>query len=82
MKSVCIRYRGLVAFRGNASDGRNFSQCDSLLIGNKGEASTFPYIEAADGNNQVEHEATTSRVSEEQPLGVLHKFLSVSGFCT
>eukprot|EP00439_Symbiodinium_sp_Y106_P077865 s228_g16.t1 len=65
-------YRGLVAFRGNASAGRtskNFSQCDSLLIGNKGEASTFPYIEAADGNNQVEHEATTSRVSEEQNLG-------------
>jgi len=82
-------YRGLVAFRGNASAGRNFSQCDSLLIGNKGEASTFPYIEAADGNNQVEHEATTSRVSEEQLLYLTSRGLApeeavslvINGFC-
>ena len=82
-------YRGLVAFRGNASEGRNFSQCDSLLIGNKGEASTFPYIEAADGNNQVEHEATTSRVSEEQLLYLTSRGLApeeavslvINGFC-
>ncbi|CAJ1422877.1 unnamed protein product, partial [Effrenium voratum] len=82
-------YRGLVAFRGNASKGRNFSQCDSLLIGNQGEASTFPYIEAADGNNQVEHEATTSRVSEEQLLYLTSRGLApeeavslvINGFC-
>ncbi|CAK8988261.1 unnamed protein product [Durusdinium trenchii] len=82
-------YRGLVAFRGNATQGRNFSQCDSLLIGNKGEASTFPYIEAADGNNQVEHEATTSRVSEEQLLYLTSRGLApeeavslvINGFC-
>eukprot|EP00931_Biecheleriopsis_adriatica_P072916 TRINITY_DN47298_c0_g1_i1.p1 TRINITY_DN47298_c0_g1~~TRINITY_DN47298_c0_g1_i1.p1 ORF type:complete len:597 (+),score=152.09 TRINITY_DN47298_c0_g1_i1:57-1793(+) len=82
-------YRGLVAFRGNASGGRNFSQCDSLLIGNQGEASTFPYIEAADGNNTLEHEATTSRVSEEQLLYLTSRGLDpeeavslvINGFC-
>jgi len=82
-------YRGLVAFRGNASRGRNFSQCDSLLIGNQSEASTFPYIEAADGNNQLEHEATTSKVSEEQLLYLMSRGLAaeeavslvVNGFC-
>eukprot|EP00930_Biecheleria_cincta_P072944 TRINITY_DN6028_c0_g2_i1.p1 TRINITY_DN6028_c0_g2~~TRINITY_DN6028_c0_g2_i1.p1 ORF type:complete len:593 (-),score=101.64 TRINITY_DN6028_c0_g2_i1:76-1854(-) len=82
-------YRGLVAFRGNASGGRNFSQCDSLLIGNQSEASTFPYIEAADGNNQLEHEATTSKVSEEQLLYLMSRGLAseeavslvVNGFC-
>jgi Fe-S cluster assembly protein SufB len=82
-------YRGLVAFRGNASGGRNFSQCDSLLIGNKAEASTFPYIEAADGNNQLEHEATTSRVSQEQLLYLTSRGLApeeavslvINGFC-
>eukprot|EP00933_Yihiella_yeosuensis_P044763 TRINITY_DN40025_c0_g1_i1.p1 TRINITY_DN40025_c0_g1~~TRINITY_DN40025_c0_g1_i1.p1 ORF type:complete len:591 (-),score=137.87 TRINITY_DN40025_c0_g1_i1:37-1809(-) len=82
-------YRGLVAFRGNAAGCRNFSQCDSLLIGNRAEASTFPYIEAADGNNQLEHEATTSRVSEEQLLYLQSRGLAaeeavslvVNGFC-
>eukprot|EP00440_Ansanella_granifera_P017294 gb/GFBE01018782.1/.p1 GENE.gb/GFBE01018782.1/~~gb/GFBE01018782.1/.p1 ORF type:complete len:578 (+),score=153.18 gb/GFBE01018782.1/:1-1734(+) len=82
-------YRGLVAFRGNASGGRNFSQCDSLLIGDEAEASTFPYIEAADGNNQLEHEATTSRVSEEQLLYLTSRGLDpeeavslvINGFC-
>jgi len=82
-------YRGLVAIKGNASNCRNFSQCDSLLIGNKGEASTFPYIEAQDGNNNVEHEATTSRVSEEQLLYLTSRGLApeeavslvINGFC-
>jgi Fe-S cluster assembly protein SufB len=82
-------YRGLVAFRGGASHGRNFSQCDSLLIGDTSEASTFPYIEAADGNNQVEHEATTSRVSDEQLLYLTSRGLApeeavslvINGFC-
>lgn len=82
-------YRGLVAFRGGASKGRNFSQCDSLLIGDNSEASTFPYIEAADGNNQVEHEATTSRVSEDQLVYLTSRGLApeeavalvINGFC-
>jgi len=82
-------YRGLVAFRGGASNGRNFSVCDSLLIGDTSEASTFPYIEAADGNNQVEHEATTSRVSDEQLLYLTSRGLApeeavslvINGFC-
>merc|ERR1711959_304665 len=82
-------YRGLVAFRGGASGGRNFSQCDSLLIGDNSEASTFPYIESADGNNQLEHEATTSRVSDEQLLYLTSRGLSseesvslvINGFC-
>merc|ERR1740138_2026171 len=82
-------YRGLVAFRGGASGGRNFTQCDSLLIGDNSEASTFPYIEAADGNNQLEHEATTSRVSEEQLLYLTSRGLApeeavslvINGFC-
>lgn len=82
-------YRGLVAFRGGAAGGRNFSQCDSLLIGDQSEASTFPYIEVADGNNQLEHEATTSRVSDEQLLYLMSRGLSaeeavslvINGFC-
>jgi len=82
-------YRGLVAFRGGASGVRNFSQCDSLLIGDNSEASTFPYIEAADGSNQLEHEATTSRVSEEQLLYLTSRGLApeeavslvINGFC-
>jgi len=82
-------YRGLVAFRGNARDGRNFSQCDSLLIGDNSEASTFPYIEVADGKNQLEHEATTSRVSDEQLLYLTSRGLApeeavslvINGFC-
>jgi len=82
-------YRGLVAFRGDAANGRNFSVCDSLLIGDDSEASTFPYIEAANGSNQVEHEATTSRVSEEQLLYLISRGLTseeamslvINGFC-
>jgi len=82
-------YRGLVAFRGNAANCRNFSQCDSLLIGSDSEASTFPYIEAANGNNQLEHEATTSRVSDEQLLYLTSRGLAteeavslvINGFC-
>merc|ERR1712129_273524 len=82
-------YRGLVAFRSNAADGRNFSQCDSLLIGDTSEASTFPYIDVSNGSNQVEHEATTSRVSDEQMLYLTSRGLApeeavslvINGFC-
>ena len=58
-------YRGLVNITKNAKNSRNFSECDSLLIGDKCGAHTFPYIEIANSSSVVEHEATTSKVSED-----------------
>ena len=59
-------YRGLVKINPNADQARNFSQCDSLLMGNKCGAHTFPYIEAKNKTAQIEHEATTSKIGEDQ----------------
>jgi Fe-S cluster assembly protein SufB len=59
-------YRGLVKVNRGASNARNFSQCDSLLMGNNCGAHTFPYIEINDKTAQVEHEATTSKIGEDQ----------------
>ena len=59
-------YRGLVKISSRADDARNFSQCDSLLMGNKCGAHTFPYIEAGNKSAQIEHEATTSKIGEDQ----------------
>ncbi len=59
-------YRGLVKVNRGASNARNFSQCDSLLMGNNCGAHTFPYIEINDNSAQVEHEATTSKIGEDQ----------------
>jgi Fe-S cluster assembly protein SufB len=59
-------YRGLVDIKKTASDARNFSQCDSLLIGDACGAHTFPYIDVNNSGAIVEHEATTSKISEEQ----------------
>jgi Fe-S cluster assembly protein SufB len=59
-------YRGLVQIRKGASNARNFSQCDSLLMGDKCGAHTFPYIEIKDKTAIVEHEATTSKIGEDQ----------------
>ena len=59
-------YRGLVSVAKNASDARNFSQCDSLLLGDKCGAHTFPYIEVKNNTAMVEHEATTSKIGEDQ----------------
>src|SRR5437867_4460973 len=59
-------YRGLVHVGKNASNSRNFSQCDSLLLGDKCGAHTFPYIEVRNNTAVVEHEATTSKIGEEQ----------------
>lgn len=59
-------YRGLVQINGRAENARNFSQCDSLLMGNECGAHTFPYIEAKNKSAQVEHEATTSKIGEDQ----------------
>lgn len=59
-------YRGLVQINSRADNARNFSQCDSLLMGNECGAHTFPYIEARNKSAQVEHEATTSKIGEDQ----------------
>jgi Fe-S cluster assembly protein SufB len=59
-------YRGLVEIKKSAAGARNFSQCDSLLIGDKCGAHTFPYIEVKNSTGQVEHEATTSKIGEDQ----------------
>ncbi|MDO5104529.1 Fe-S cluster assembly protein SufB [Capnocytophaga sp.] len=59
-------YRGLVKVGANAENARNFSQCDSLLMGNECGAHTFPYIEAKNKTAQIEHEATTSKIGEDQ----------------
>ena len=59
-------YRGLVQMHSTAEDARNFTQCDSLLIGDKCGAHTFPYVESSNPTAIVEHEATTSKVSDDQ----------------
>lgn len=59
-------YRGLVQIMPNADNARNFSECDSLLMGNKCGAHTFPYIEVKNKSAKVEHEATTSKIGEDQ----------------
>jgi Fe-S cluster assembly protein SufB len=59
-------YRGLVKVMPKAEGARNFSQCDSMLIGQKCSANTFPYIEVQNKSARVEHEATTSKIGEEQ----------------
>ena len=59
-------YRGLVQINSRAENARNFSQCDSLLMGNECGAHTFPYIESKNKSAQIEHEATTSKIGEEQ----------------
>ncbi|MDJ0644454.1 MAG: Fe-S cluster assembly protein SufB [Flavobacteriaceae bacterium] len=59
-------YRGLVQISPRAKHARNFSQCDSLLMGNECGAHTFPYIEAKNKSAQIEHEATTSKIGEDQ----------------
>ena len=59
-------YRGLVQVNKNATNARNFTQCDSLLMGDKCGAHTFPYIETKNSSAKVEHEATTSKIGEDQ----------------
>ncbi len=82
-------YRGLVRVLPNAENTRNFTQCDSLLIGDECGAHTVPYIETKNPTAQVEHEATTSKISEEQLFYCLQRGLDVeesvslivNGFC-
>jgi len=82
-------YRGLVRMTPTAKNARNFTQCDSLMIGNDSRANTIPYTEIANGTAQIEHEATTGRVSEEELYYLATRGLTqeeassiiVNGFC-
>src|SRR5512137_876586 len=82
-------YRGLVRIQKSATNARNFSQCDSLLLGDKCGAHTFPYIEAKNTTARVEHEASTSKIGEDQIFYCNQRGLAtqdavnmiVSGFC-
>lgn len=82
-------YRGLVKILPSAENARNYSQCDSMLVGDKCSASTFPYIEVKNKTATLEHEATTSRISEDQIFYLqsrgldMEKTISmlVNGFC-
>lgn len=82
-------YRGLVKVAKRAENARNFSQCDSLLMGDKCGAHTFPYLEVENSSAQVEHEATTSKIGEDQLYYCMQRGLSeddainliVNGYC-
>jgi Fe-S cluster assembly protein SufB len=82
-------YRGLVDIKKGAVNARNFSQCDSLLLGDKCGAHTFPYIEVRNKTARVEHEASTSKIGEDQIFYCKQRGLStedavnmiVNGFC-
>ena len=82
-------YRGLVKVIKDAENARNFSQCDSLLMGDKCGAHTFPYLEVKNPTAKVEHEATTSKIGEDQLFYCRQRGLSdedaisliVNGFC-
>lgn len=82
-------YRGLVKVMKGAESARNYSQCDSLLLGDKCAAHTFPYIDVRNPTSKVEHEASTSRIGEDQIFYLRQRGLSteeavnmiVNGFC-
>jgi Fe-S cluster assembly protein SufB len=82
-------YRGAVRIGKNARGARNYSQCDSLLIGDKCGAHTFPYLEIKNTSARVEHEASTSKIGEDQIFYCRQRGIStedavnmiVSGFC-
>ena len=69
-------YRGLVRVNGGAENVRNFTQCDSLLIGDKCGAHTVPYIESRNASAVFEHEATTSKISDDQMFYCMQRGLS------
>ncbi|HVO73750.1 MAG TPA: Fe-S cluster assembly protein SufB, partial [Ignavibacteriaceae bacterium] len=82
-------YRGLVKINRRAENARNFSQCDSLLLGDKCGAHTFPYLEINNPTAQIEHEATTSKIGEDQIFYLNQRGIStedaigliVNGYC-
>ncbi len=76
-------------FVATAKNGKNYTQCDSLLIGDKCSAHTFPYIESGNSSSEIEHEASTSKISEEQLFYLRQRGISqeqavnmiINGFC-
>jgi Fe-S cluster assembly protein SufB len=82
-------YRGLVRVAASAENVRNFTQCDSLLLGPLAGAHTVPYIEVRNPTAQIEHEATTSKISDDQLFYAMSRGLNaeesvaliVNGFC-
>jgi Fe-S cluster assembly protein SufB len=82
-------YRGLVRINRAANKARNYTQCDSMLVGTDSSAHTFPYVEALNSSAQLEHEASTSKISEEQLFYFQQRGISkedaistiVNGFC-
>ncbi|MGF1515546.1 MAG: Fe-S cluster assembly protein SufB [Elainellaceae cyanobacterium] len=82
-------YRGLVKVGPKAKGARNYSQCDSMLIGDRAEANTFPYIQVQENTANIEHEASTSKIGEDQLFYFMQRGISmedaismiISGFC-
>ena len=82
-------YRGQVKIMPSADNARNYSQCDSMLVGSKSSAHTYPYLDVKNKTAQIEHEATTSRISEDQLFYLQSRGLNmeksismlVNGFC-
>ena len=82
-------YRGLVKIGPKATGARNYSQCDSMLIGDRAQANTFPYIQVQNNQGKVEHEASTSKIGEDQLFYFSQRGISpedaismmISGFC-
>ena len=82
-------YRGLVQMGSNAAEARNYSQCDSMLIGDRAHANTYPYIDVREPSSKVEHEASTSKISEDQLFYFQQRGIDpevavgmiISGFC-
>lgn len=72
-------YRGLVKITPNADNARNYSQCDSMLVGNKCSANTFPYIEVNNNTATLEHEASTSKINAEQMFYLTSRGLDMEG---
>jgi Fe-S cluster assembly protein SufB len=82
-------YRGLVSFHKKAKNAKNFTQCDSLLVGSECKANTIPLTENSSNSSSIEHEATTSKISDEQLFYCMQRGLDaeeaqsliVNGFC-
>ncbi len=83
-------YRGLVSISPNAEGSRNYSQCDSMLIGDQASANTYPYIQSKQPQSNIEHEASTCRISEDQLFYLQSRGIDfeecvsmlISGFCS
>jgi len=82
-------YRGLVRINSSSENSKNYTQCDSLLIGSTSQANTVPYIQVGNPSSRLEHEASTSKIGEEQLFYFLQRGIKIedaislmlSGFC-